>query len=64
MAGDSAHICQAYSIIGVVCTHNLRPGMNSAANFTFIKIFNDLKLVSFMPYTYNIEGCKMGLDMT
>ena len=38
-----------------VCTWNLRPGMNAAAFFTYIINFSDLNLVSFMPYTYNID---------
>ena len=32
---------------------DVMPGMNSAANFTPIKLFSDLKLVFFMLYTYN-----------
>ena len=35
-----------------VCTWNLRPGMNSAANFTPSVNFSEFKLVSFMAYTY------------
>ena len=35
-----------------VCTWNLRPGMNSVANFTHSINFSEFKLVSFMAYTY------------
>ena len=35
-----------------VCTLNLRPGMNSVANFTPSIKFSEFKLVSFMAYTY------------
>ena len=35
---------------------NLRPGLNSAAFFTHIVKFPAFKLVSFMAYTYNIQG--------
>ena len=35
---------------------NLRPGLNSMAFFTYIIKFSAFKLVSFMVYTYNIQG--------
>ena len=35
---------------------NLRPGLNAVAFFTYIVKFPIFKLVSFMAYTYNIQG--------
>ena len=35
---------------------NLRTGLNLAALFTYIQKFSTFKLVSFMAYTYNIQG--------
>ena len=34
----------------------LRPSLNAAAFYTYIVKFSDLKVVSFMLYTYNIQG--------
>ena len=35
---------------------NLRPGLNSVAFFTHLVKFPAFKLLSFMAYTYNIQG--------
>ena len=42
--------------IYLIPTLNLRLGLNSAAFFTYIVKFPAFKLVSFMAYTYNIQG--------
>ena len=34
----------------------LRPGLNAAAFSTYTVKISDLKVVSFMSYTYNIQG--------
>ena len=44
MAGDSADICEACSIIKVFFTLNLRPGMDSVTFSTYIIKFPDLKI--------------------
>ena len=56
MAGDSVDICEDCSIIKVFSTLNMRPRMDLVAFFTYIINFSDLKMVSFMAYTYNIQG--------
>ena len=42
--------------IYLIPTLNLRPGLDSAAFFTYIVRFPDFRLLSFMAYTYNIQG--------
>ena len=42
--------------IWTVSTLKLTPGMNLVALFTYTVKFSDLKLDSFMVYTYNIQG--------
>ena len=46
--------------IYLIPTLNLRPGLNSAAFFTYIVKFPAFKLLSFMAYTYNIQGWRDG----
>ena len=38
----------------------LKPAMNSVAFFTYIIKFSDLKWVSFMSYTHDIQGWGYG----
>ena len=45
-----------FSSIYLIPTLNLRPGLNSVAFFTYIVKFPAFKLLSFMAYTYNIQG--------
>ena len=49
-------IWQAFNSIQIHPTLNLRQGLNSAAFSTYIVKFPAFKLVSFMAYTYNIQG--------
>ena len=49
-------IWQACDTILLHPTLNLRPGLNSVAFSTYIVKFPAFKLVSFMAYTYNIQG--------
>ena len=58
MAGDSAHICQACSLIGLLFTLNLGPGMDSVANFTPIKYSHILNWSSSCPtlIKYKVGG--------
>ena len=49
-------IWDAFNTIQLYPTLNLRPGLNSVAFFTYIIKFPAFKLVSFMAYTYNIQG--------
>ena len=46
--------------IYLIPTLNLRQGLNSMAFFTYIVKFPAFKLVSFMAYTYNIQGWRDG----
>ena len=50
--GIQVFLCSIY----LIPTLNLRPGLNSAAFFTYIVKFSAFKLLSFMAYTYNIQG--------
>ena len=53
-------LCPIFCSIYLIPTLNLRPGLHSAAFFTYIIKFPAFKLVSFMAYTYNIQGWKDG----
>ena len=53
-------IWQAFNSIHRHPTLNLRPALNSVAFSTYIVKFSALKLVSFMAYTYNIQGWRDG----
>ena len=58
MAGTQSNfqIWHACSMIYIISALNLRPGLNSVAFSTDIVKFSAFKLVSFMAYTYNIQG--------
>ena len=58
MAGIQEHfeVWPIFCSIYLIPTLNLRPGLNSVAFFTYIVKFPAFKLVSFMAYTYNIQG--------
>ena len=62
MAGIQANfkLCPVFHSICLIPTLNLRPGLNSAAFFTYIVKFPAFQLVSFMAYTYNIQGWQDG----
>ena len=58
MAGAQSNfwIWHAFSMIYIISALNLRPGLNSATFSTDIIKFSAFKQVSFMTYTYNIQG--------
>ena len=58
MAGIQVNfkIWPIFHSIYLIPTLNLRQGLNSVAFFTYIVKFPAFKLVSFMAYTYNIQG--------
>ena len=58
MAGIQANfeLWPIFCSIYLILTLNLRPGLNSVAFFTYIVKFPAFKLLSFMAYTYNIQG--------
>ena len=58
MAGIQANfkLWPIFCSIYLIPILNLRPGLNSVAFFTYIVKFPAFKLVSFMAYTYNIQG--------
>ena len=58
MAGIQANfeLWPIFCSIYLIPTLNLRPGLNLAAFFTYIVKLSAFKLLSFMAYTYNIQG--------
>ena len=61
MAGIQANFkLSPFHSICLIPTLNLRPGLNSVAFFTYIVKFPAFQLVSFMAYTYNIQGWQDG----
>ena len=58
MAGIQANfeLWPIFHSIYLIPTLNLRPGLNLVAFSTYIVKLPAFKLVSFMAYTYNIQG--------
>ena len=64
MAGSQAtnQLCLTFMTMYVFSTLNLRPGMDSAANFTYILFFSDQNMKYFTLYTYNKKVLCTGLS--
>ena len=62
MAGTQSNfeLWPVFCTIYLIPALNLRPGLNSVAFFTYVVKFPAFKLVSFMAYTYNIQGWQDG----